>query len=132
MAFGRATTAPESPPFLRSADCQSAIQQSATLRYRLRFGRHYQSHARIRALASFGGENYSPAMILIRFPDAETERHGLGFLAGRFSFKSWATGETMVPEDALASLAYEGIRFAAEGPATSQRLMELRKTNPSR
>ena len=71
-------------------------------------------------------------MIIIRFPDAETERHALGFLIGRFLFRTWATGETMVPEDALASLANEAIRFAAEGPATPQRLMELQKANPSR
>ncbi|HKB37651.1 MAG TPA: hypothetical protein VKD72_14485 [Gemmataceae bacterium] len=61
-------------------------------------------------------------MILIRFPDAASERRALGYLAGRFSFKSWASGETLVPEAALSALAVEGIRFAVEGhdspPAT--------------
>jgi len=44
-------------------------------------------------------------MILIRFPNAESKRTALGALAGRFSFKSWATGEMLVPEDALGFLA---------------------------
>lgn len=55
-------------------------------------------------------------MIQIRFPDAETERRALGYLAGRFSFKSWASGEMIVPEAALPALALEGISFTAEGP----------------
>jgi hypothetical protein len=64
-------------------------------------------------------------MIIIRFPDAETERRGLGFLAGRFPGKSWATGETLVPEAALAPLAQERIRFIVEGPATYEQLASL-------
>ncbi len=56
-------------------------------------------------------------MILVRFPHAESERRALGFLAGRFPFKTWATGEVLVPESALAFLATEGIPFAVEGPA---------------
>jgi hypothetical protein len=62
-------------------------------------------------------------MICIRFPDAASERQALGFLAGRFSFKSWRTGETLVPEEALRALAREGIRFAVEGPATYEQLL---------
>ncbi len=57
-------------------------------------------------------------MILIHFPDIESKRRALGFLAGRFSFKSWATGEIAVPEDALVPLATEGITFVVEGPAS--------------
>ena len=57
-------------------------------------------------------------MIIIRFTDTAAERKGLGFLARRFSFKTWASGETLVPEAALASLAVEGIPFVVEGPAT--------------
>jgi hypothetical protein len=63
-------------------------------------------------------------MIIIRFPDAATERRGLGFLAGRFSFKSWVSGETMVPEQALGALAAAGISFYAEGPAKYEQLAE--------
>ena len=57
-------------------------------------------------------------MILIRFPDAEAKRAALGRLAGRFNFKSYASGEMLVPEDALAFLAVEGIGFTVHGPAT--------------
>ena len=69
-------------------------------------------------------------MILIRFPDSATERRALGFLVGRFSFKSWSSGETMVAESALASLAAAGIRFSVEGPATYEQLAETVR-NPS-
>ena len=57
-------------------------------------------------------------MILIRFPNIELKRRALGSLAGRFPFKSWASGEMLVPESALPFLAVEGIAFTVEGPAT--------------
>jgi hypothetical protein len=57
-------------------------------------------------------------MILITFPTPEAKRAALGQLAGRFSFKSWATGEMLVPEDALPFLAVQGVSFTVEGPAT--------------
>ena len=62
-------------------------------------------------------------MIVIRFDDPESKRRALGFLAGRFSFKSWSSGEMAVPEAALAHLATQGIAFAVEGPATYERLI---------
>ena len=62
-------------------------------------------------------------MVIIRFPDEATESRGLGYLAGRFSFKTWSTGETMVPEAALAHLAVEGIGFSVEGPARYEHLI---------
>jgi hypothetical protein len=57
-------------------------------------------------------------MILIRFPSTESKQRALGRLAGRFAFKSWASGEMLVPEDALPFLAVQGVAFAVEGPAT--------------
>jgi hypothetical protein len=57
-------------------------------------------------------------MIRIRFPDSATERRGLGFLMGRYSFKSWANGETIVPDPALPALARAGISYTVVGPAT--------------
>jgi hypothetical protein len=57
-------------------------------------------------------------MILIRFPNMEAKRKALGSLAGRYSFKSWVSGEMLVPEDALGFLAVQGITFSVEGPAT--------------
>jgi hypothetical protein len=57
-------------------------------------------------------------IIRIRFPDQESKRRALGFLAGRYSFTSYASGEMLVVESALPALAVEGISFIAEGPAT--------------
>jgi hypothetical protein len=70
-------------------------------------------------------------MIRIRFPDAASERRALGYLAGRFSFKSWASGETLVPEAALPALAVEGIRFSVEGPATYDHLIPALRNPPA-
>ena len=71
-----------------------------------------------RVLAPTARLRLSHRMVIIRFPDLETKRRALGFLARRFSGKSWATGEVMVPDAALAPLAAEGIRFTVEGPDT--------------
>lgn len=62
-------------------------------------------------------------MIVIRFPDDEAKRKALGWLPGRFSFRSWATGEMIVPEEALAALAVQGIPFSVQGPATYEHLV---------
>jgi hypothetical protein len=56
-------------------------------------------------------------MIQIRFPNDEAKRLALGCLAGRFAFKSWASGEMLVPEEALSFLAVKGVAFSVEGPA---------------
>ena len=70
-------------------------------------------------------------MIRIRFPDSTTERRALGFLAGRFSFRSWANGETLVPDAALSALAIEGIAFNVEGPATYERNVPSLRNPPA-
>ena len=57
-------------------------------------------------------------MITIRFLDPETKRRAMGFLAGRFSFTTWVSGEVLVPDAALSALAHEGISFTVEGPPT--------------
>jgi len=57
-------------------------------------------------------------MILIHVPNPEWKRSALSSLAGRFGFKSWSSGEMLVPEDALPFLAVQGILFAVEGPAS--------------
>jgi hypothetical protein len=57
-------------------------------------------------------------MIIIRFESRETELQALDVLVGKFPFKTWSSGELMVPADALPHLAIEGIRFRVEGPAT--------------
>ncbi len=48
-------------------------------------------------------------MIRIRFADMDAKRRALGRPAGRFPFKSWATGEMLVPESGLGYLATEKI-----------------------
>jgi hypothetical protein len=68
-------------------------------------------------------------MIIIRFPDAEAKQRALGYLAGRFTFKSWASGELMLPDAALPCLAKEGVHFKVEGPASYEQLASLR--NPA-
>ena len=70
-------------------------------------------------------------MILVRFTDAQTERRALGYLAGRFPFKSWAGGETLVPESALASLAVAGITFTVVGPPTYEQNIPALRTPPA-
>ena len=56
-------------------------------------------------------------MIKVRFPNSDSERKALGYLAGRFAFKTFAEGYTLVPEMALSSLALAGISFTVEGRA---------------
>jgi hypothetical protein len=62
-------------------------------------------------------------MVLVRFPNVDSERRALGYLAGRFSFKTWESGEVLVPESALAFLATEGISFTVEGPAKYEQIL---------
>jgi hypothetical protein len=64
--------------------------------------------------------------VLIKFPDKETEGRALGKLIPRFSGKSWATGETAVPSQALSFLAEEGLAFTVIGPAPYERLTPIR------
>jgi len=50
-------------------------------------------------------------MVVIRFPNPDQKLKALGYLPGRFPFKSWVTGEMLVPEAALPFMAVEGISF---------------------
>ncbi len=65
-------------------------------------------------------------MVIIRFPDEDTERKALGFLAGRASFKTRDDGETMVPSRALPLLANRGITFTVIGQATYEQVTPIR------
>jgi hypothetical protein len=60
-------------------------------------------------------------MVLIQFSDPAMERRALGYLLGRFPGRTWANGQTMVPEEALAHLAAEGIEFSVKGHPTYER-----------
>lgn len=64
--------------------------------------------------------------ILIRFPDQETEQRALGKLIPRFSGKSWVSGETAVPAQALGFLAEQGIKFTVIGPAPYEVITPVR------
>ena len=58
------------------------------------------------------------SMIRITFPDDESHTKALGFLAGRFSFTTYVSGELIVSPRALAPMAVEGISFTVHGAAT--------------
>ncbi|MBI2804959.1 MAG: hypothetical protein HYX68_08260 [Planctomycetes bacterium] len=62
-------------------------------------------------------------MVIITFLDDANKRRALGYLSGRFAFKSWSNGEMMVSEDVLSHLTGEGITFNVEGPATYEHLI---------
>jgi hypothetical protein len=70
-------------------------------------------------------------MILIEFPDKETEKLALGKLIPRFSGKSWKDGQTAVPAPALSFLAEQGIKFSVLGPAPYELVTPLRSSRPA-
>ena len=57
-------------------------------------------------------------MILIQFPDRETEIKGLAILMSRFSAKVLRGGVHFVPEPALEALTAEKMPYTVKGPAT--------------
>ena len=57
-------------------------------------------------------------MVTITFPDRETEKRALGHLIGRFSGRVLKSGEHIVPEAALESLAEQNIPFTLQGKTT--------------
>ena len=68
-------------------------------------------------------------MVKLRFPDSDSERKALGYLAGRYAFKTFAEGYTLVPESALSSLAMQGIPFTVEGRAAYEHIVpQIRDT----
>jgi hypothetical protein len=60
-------------------------------------------------------------MVVITFPDTETQKKALGFLLGRYSGKVLKTGEHLVPEAALAALADQNIPFTVHGKASYEK-----------
>ena len=57
-------------------------------------------------------------MVVITFPDRDTQKKALGFLLGRFSGRVLKTGEHLVPEAALAALAERNLSFTVHGKAS--------------
>ena len=66
-------------------------------------------------------------MVMIKFPDRDTEQRALGYLLGRFSGRVLRSGEHLVPEAALEALADQNIPFVVHGKATyEQQLAAVR------
>jgi len=55
-------------------------------------------------------------MVIITFPDRETEKRALAFLLGRFSGQVLRSGEHLVPEASLEALAEQNISFIVSQP----------------
>jgi len=71
-------------------------------------------------------------MVIVRFDNKDEERRALGWLAGRFSFKTWANGDLMLHEAVLPYLAREGIVFKVQGQATYEHFRpEIRNSTPA-
>ena len=71
-------------------------------------------------------------MITITFPDRETEKRALAYLLGRFSGRVLKSGEHIVPEAALESLAEQNITFTVKGKTTyEQQLAAIRGVAPA-
>jgi hypothetical protein len=92
-----------------------------------------QNDVAIHLIARRVHTSYDPVvkLIRIRFTDQESKRRALGFLAGRFSFTSYGTGEVLVVKSALTPLAVEGISFTVEGPATYAEAIPAFRTPPA-
>ena len=75
---------------------------------------------------------YCRCMVIVRFDNADEERRALGWLAGRFSFRTWENGDFMLHEATLPYLAREGIPFRVQGPATYEHFRPtIRDTAPA-
>lgn len=70
-------------------------------------------------------------MVLITFPDADTEKRALAFLLGRFSGRVMNSGVHIVPEAALEALADQNIPFAVQGKATYEQQLAAVRGTPS-
>jgi hypothetical protein len=60
-------------------------------------------------------------MVVITFPDKQTQKRAVGFLLGRFSGRVLKNGEHIVPEAALAALADNNIAFTVHGKASYEK-----------
>ena len=70
-------------------------------------------------------------MVVITFPDRETEKRALAFLLGRFSGRVLRSGEHLVPEAALEALADENVPFSVKGKATYEQQVAALRGTPS-
>ncbi len=69
-------------------------------------------------------------MVIISFPDKETQKKALGFMLGRFSGKVLKSGDHIVPEAALEALAEQDFSFTVKGKASyEQQIAALRSAS---
>ena len=66
-------------------------------------------------------------MVVIKFPDRDALKKGLGFLLGRSSGHVLRSGEVIVPESAIEALVENNFSFTVLGKATyEQQVAALR------
>jgi len=70
-------------------------------------------------------------MTLIRFPNEEAKDRALELLIGEYPFKSWRSGELLLPEEALPLLARSNVPFVFEGLDAYERISALRDPSPA-
>lgn len=71
-------------------------------------------------------------MVVIKFPDTQTQDRAVGFLASRFSGRLFRSGEVIIPEAAMNALVHENFSFTVIGKATYEQMAPLpRKPSPS-
>jgi hypothetical protein len=70
-------------------------------------------------------------MVIIQFESADSEKKALGWLPGRFAFKTWSNGDLMLHENVLPFLAREGIAFKVKGPASYEHFLPAIRTADS-
>ena len=70
-------------------------------------------------------------MVVITFPDSETQKKAVGFLLGRFSGKVLKSGEHIVPEAALQALAERNFTFTVVGKASYEKQVEALRSASS-
>ena len=65
-------------------------------------------------------------MVTITFPDPATRKEALAFLLGRFSATILKSGEVIIPENAVASLAGQNLVFTVKGKVDEAQVASLR------
>jgi len=68
---------------------------------------------------------------LICFPNEDAKDRALELLLGEYRFKSWKSGELLLPEEALPLLARENVPFTFEGTEGYERIQAVRDFAPA-
>jgi hypothetical protein len=68
-------------------------------------------------------------VVVIKFPDPETDKRALGLLMEHFSGRVLRSGEVIVPEAALEALALENFPFTVLGRATYEQMAAIRSAS---